>query len=598
MSRYHLDPQRVTRLHRITGKAAINSHGRTRIPPDGTPRLNGINVKAKKSITRVDLPSEDIEILTEFDRNESKHDGSYSMVFDGPNLTIANKFRIDASGLLELDSVTLSGFKSTLEAIGISNSRAPVTIKGYVTRMSAALRERPIYHFTPESYAYLVEPVSIETNHAFASVLRSWHRLGYPGIDSKTIDVVNALKTKSSPSRKRITSDDPTEGWYTTQEYENLVDTYWLDYESGKVSLRDTSALLLTAQFGRRGGQLGALKVRDFASEGEADGVQGKRVAFPGAKDRKAELWFRGSKFEVHPMGDDLWDLCMLQVQSTILSHETYFQRPLTEAEKADLPFLEIHPKQLRRRRISVFKGDDSLHLSNASVTRILQRPEATRVISQRTGAPIREFAYRMRYTRARQLARLGVPRATLQYWLGHDGSFSLDHYYDDPAEDARLLNLEIQSILAPLSQAFFGQIRDKESDAIRGDQPSSRIELDGHVNVGTCGNHGFCDASVPIPCYRCSKFQPWVDAPHEEVLLRLLERQEQENNIFLPSKSRRILVPLQLDKDIDAVKLVIKLCDARKQELKADTYKAALTQTDKPTTDTNKNTTDGEPTE
>ena len=49
---------------------------------------------------------------------------------------------------------------------------------------------------------------------------------------------------------------------------------------------------------------------------------------------------------------------------------------------------------------------------------------------------------------------------------------------------------------------------------------------------------------------------------------LRLIERQEEENNIHIPSKARRMLVPLQLDKDIAAVKLVIKLCDVRKQEL------------------------------
>jgi integrase len=418
-----------------------------------------------------------------------------------------------------------------------------------------------------------VKQVSIETNHAFTSILNVWYRLGYPGIDAATIDVVNALKAPSSQGRSRITSDDATKGWYTAQEYEDLIDTYWLDYESESVSLRDTSALLLLGQYGKRGIQLANLKVCDFMSCGETDGLSGKRIAFPGAKDRGAEKWFRGSKFEVHPLGDDLWNLSMLQIDSTVSFHEKYFGRPLNDAERNELPFLQTSLIRLRERKIKTFKTVQSsamLHFSPQGISSLLKRLQGTKVISHRTGEPVREFAYRMRYTRARQLARLGVPRTTLQYWLGHAGNTSVDHYYDDPAEDARLLDIEMQVILAPLAQAFYGTLRDKESDAVRGDDPSSRIELDGRYNVGTCGDHGFCSASVPIPCYRCAKFQPWVDAPHEEVLLRLIERQEEENNIHLPSKSRRILVPLQLDKDIAAVRLVIKLCDARKQELKS----------------------------
>ncbi|MGY1917421.1 hypothetical protein ACW9IF_00695 [Pseudomonas tolaasii] len=207
-------------------------------------------------------------------------------------------------------------------------------------------------------------------------------------------------------------------------------------------------------------------------------------------------------------------------------------------------------------------------HKSASSISQILLRKDGSPVISERTGELLHEFAYRMRHTRARQLARLGVPRKVLQYWMGHESPISLDSYYDDPAERARPLNNDVGTLLAPLAQAFSGVIRDDESHAIRGDDPTSRIELDGRKGVGTCGESGFCSASVPIPCYRCSKFQPWVYGPHKEVLIRLIDRQEEENNIHLPSKSRRMLAPLQLDKEIRAVKTVIALCEKRKAEL------------------------------
>lgn len=534
---------------------------------------NNATKDAVQAIDRLNIPSEDIDILTSFDRNELPSNSSYSVRFSDTSVTIANKRTIDIRSILEMDSQTVHGFKSTLEAIAISNLRAPGTLAAYVSSFAHAIKIHSIKKFTPNSYQQLIENTNQSNNRALTSILKTWYRLGYPGLDAETFSIVSALKAPGVQSRKRITSEDPTEGWYTTQEYDDLIDTYWLDYESGKVNLRDTSALLLVGQYGKRGGQLAKLKVCDFLSDGETEGLYGRRVVFPGAKDRHAENWFRGSKFEIHPLGDDLWNLCMLQIDSTIAHHEQHFQRKLTEAERDELPFFQIDMKRLKKLSCGTFPiGQSSavFHLGTSGMSGVLKRTLGSIVVSHRTGKPVREFAYRMRYTRARQLARLGVPRTTLQYWLGHDGNTSVDHYYDDPAEDARLLDLEMQVMLAPLAQAFSGTLRDKESDAVRGDNPASRIELDGHHSVGTCGEHGYCSASVPIPCYRCAKFQPWVDAPHEEVLLRLIERQEEENNIHLPSKARRMLVPLQLDKDIAAVKLVMKLCDARKQELRS----------------------------
>lgn len=534
---------------------------------------NNATINAAKAIDRLNIPIEDIKILTNFDRNELPPSGSYSVRFSDTSVTIADRRTVDIRSTLEMDNQTVLGFKSTLEAIAISNLLAPSTLGNYISSIEQRIKISSIKEFNSNSYRKLIEQVSQDTNHAFTSILKTWYKLGYPGVDAETFSVVIALKAPGTQSRKRITSDDPTEGWFTAQEYDDLIDTYWLDYESGKVSLRDTSALLLIGQYGKRGIQLANLKVSDFLSDGETEGLSGKRVAFPGAKDRRAEYWFRGSKFEIHPMGDDLWNLCMLQIYSTIADHEKYFQRELTEAERNELPFLQRDMTRLKKLNNGSFPiglSSAVFHLSSSAISTILKRVSGSTVVSHRTGKSVREFAYRMRYTRARQLARLGVPRATLQYWLGHTENTSLDHYYDDPAEDARLLDLEMQVILAPLAQAFSGTLRDKESDAVRGNNPASRIELDGHHSVGTCGEHGYCNASVPIPCYRCAKFQPWVDAPHEEVLLRLIERQEEENNIHLPSKTRRILVPLQLNKDIAAVKLVIRLCDARKQELRS----------------------------
>ncbi len=54
----------------------------------------------------------------------------------------------------------------------------------------------------------------------------------------------------------------------------------------------------------------------------------------------------------------------------------------------------------------------------------------------------------------------------------------------------------------------------------------SSRVKIDGE-GVGNCGSYGFCGANVPIPCYTCTHFQPWLDGPHQIVLDELIAERE-----------------------------------------------------------------------
>ncbi|WP_434666863.1 hypothetical protein [Aeromonas sp. NJAU223] len=428
---------------------------------------------------------------------------------------------------------------------------------------------------------------SHEVTHGYFSFikrfLKKWHELNLPGITDDVIDFISQvqLPQPKRPAGSKIRSDDPTEGWYTDSEFDSLVQAIWRAYESGVNSLWRTCILLLSAQFGRRPIQIAHLKILDLKETGASCGVSGRRIEFPGAKDRSAN-GFRQSKIEVHPISDELWFLCKCQAEKTILRFETVLGQKLTPKEKLNLPlFPSISDRALERKlEASTFlhKVDSAilaspvLHIPNGKVSiAIMMGPYGETIISHRTGRPLVQNAYRFRYTRARQLARSGVPRAVLKYWLGHETDYSIDTYYDDPAERARVLNDQIAPLLAPLAQAFQGNLKDSEASAARGDDPASRIELDGQeaLGVGTCGEHGFCSASVPIPCYRCTKFQPWVLGPHHEVLNRLLERQRLENEVPRPGLKRRLLVPLQLDKDIQAVMEVISLCEARKAELR-----------------------------
>lgn len=160
------------------------------------------------------------------------------------------------------------------------------------------------------------------------------------------------------------------------------------------------------------------------------------------------------------------------------------------------------------------------------------------------------------------------MPRSLLSHWLGHTSEKSLDAYYNDPAEEARQLDEAMSSVLTPIAMAFAGTLIDSENQATRGDDPSSKLEFahEGKLkSVGNCGKHSFCaTSSVPIPCYRCKYFEPLVDAPHQEVLDALEQRQTAEQQALKIGGLRNLLIPIDLSSDINAVKNCIARCNAR----------------------------------
>ncbi|QQA60855.1 hypothetical protein JC965_24005 [Aeromonas caviae] len=72
-----------------------------------------------------------------------------------------------------------------------------------------------------------------------------------------------------------------------------------------------------------------------------------------------------------------------------------------------------------------------------------------------------------------------------------------------------------------------------------------------------------FCGANVPIPCYTCMHFQPWLDGPHEAVYQGLLNERERVKEV-----TGDIEVAAVLDRSILAVADVIMRCAKRREEL------------------------------
>lgn len=415
----------------------------------------------------------------------------------------------------------------------------------------------------------------------------------YPAaIEPDALQTLARTKARNTYS-SNVLSDDPTKSWLTDREYDALLHCVWKSYDDGGATTQVALMLLLSMQYARRPVQLASLKICDFQDNAKnTSGLTGRQIHFPGAKDKNAEENFRDSKIEIHPVADHLWDLFEIQKHEVRELFETTLDVRLTEKELQGLP-LFTSKSQIEKAAQSIsdhygLNWKDHLnhqlfHISTISASRILRWKLAGSLLSDRqsiikpplshrTGKPIYVSATRMRHTRARQLARMGMPKHILSFWLGHTNEKSLASYYNDPAEEARKISAAMNGVLAPMALAFTGKLIDNESQATRADDPESKLEFgnDGDLkNVGNCGKYSFCaTTTVPIPCYRCKHFEPLVYAPHEEVLQALLKRQADEKAMLKIGGSRQLLLPIDLSADIRAVQSCIDRCNARKAEL------------------------------
>lgn len=202
--------------------------------------------------------------------------------------------------------------------------------------------------------------------------------------------------------------------------------------------------------------------------------------------------------------------------------------------------------------------------MRTGSITGRLERTVARlEVPSERTRKSLHVFPLRLRRTVATRAAREGLGTVVIAELLDHTDDQNARVYTENVPEHVAAIDAAVASQLAPIVQAFSGMLVDKEAEALRGNDIASRIRCDSGSNVGTCGSFGFCGASAPLACYTCKAFQPWLDAPHHEVLERLFQERERIRSITMDDSIAAIN-----DRTIVAVSQVIGLCARRKAEL------------------------------
>ena len=254
------------------------------------------------------------------------------------------------------------------------------------------------------------------------------------------------------------------------------------------------------------------------------------------------------------------------QAEYVVRSVCTAFGYELQKNEKSELPLFpdmaELKAITSPKNLIAMLKNDQ-LHIKSAKVTEVCKTiADVAQLHSERTGELLNISSNRFRYTTGTRAAREGFGEMVIAELLDHSDNQNAGVYIENIPEHVESLDKAVGHHLARYAQAFAGVLIDEEKDATRGDDLNSRIKIDGE-GIGSCGSYGFCGANVPIPCYTCIHFQPWLDGPHEVVYEELIAERNR-----LVDVTGDMQIAAVNDRSILAVADVIQQCTARREEL------------------------------
>jgi len=374
--------------------------------------------------------------------------------------------------------------------------------------------------------------------------LRFWYDIGYYGVSKEFLSSIADFKLEGNEKFKAILTSDPNEGPFTPIETQAILDSMNNALSAGSIDVTDYFALYLLLTTAQRPIQLMSLRFSDFYQK------SGKfYVNIPRAKQRGVP--FRGS-FDSHEVPEDV------HIAMRLHRHKVYEQ--IGEgASSIDLP---VFPNYRKFEEAPIAAVEEltldhyapAHHLGDGVCRRAMQLLGA---MSERTGETIHLTPKRFRSTMGTDMAREGFGAAPIASKLGHVDLQHTGAYVQSSPEFAEVINKAVGATLAPLAQAFAGTLIRDEEEALRGNDPTSRIRTtDGSKGVGNCGSFGFCGVNAPVGCYTCNRFQPWVDAPHQEVMDALLEERQQILDLTGDKT-----VAAQLDRSILAAADVIQQC-------------------------------------
>jgi integrase len=380
-------------------------------------------------------------------------------------------------------------------------------------------------------------------------------------VDADMVRVVNDWQIETPQKGDAVRRLDPDFGPFTDTELQGLIEAFARAFESGLINVVQFSLLMLLQATGRRPWQLMNMRLKDLFDVSTGDGAFRYFANVPRVKQRGRG--FR-QEFRKAELIRDIWDLLQIQRCHVIATFTAQSGSAIPDALVRELPL--FHSPVALREVLSLKDIEDSvpldiLHMRREDfMTAIRGAVLKCAVFSERTDRALHVFARRFRYTIASRAAREGFGVSVIAELLDHSNNDSAYIYTLNVPEHGAHIDRVVGKHLAAVASAFAGRVVKNKTEAVRGLEPGSDIRSTSGHGSGTCGNGGACRANVPIPCYTCHFFQPWLDGPHEEFHAELIAQR-----IEILDVTGDAAVATALDRTIQAVAEVVAICTERK---------------------------------
>ena len=360
--------------------------------------------------------------------------------------------------------------------------------------------------------------------------LLAWHGWGFPGVSDEVESLLQGWRIRGNEKGRAVAQGDPRKGPFTDLELGSILDWANRALSRCEIQLEDYAYLLTLAMTARRPVQIAALRGADLVEKRNRNGTPEYVIQFPRAKQRGGRFRL---DFRSLPAIEDLYLTLRAQHRASVARVEEAVGCDVPADLEQQVPIfinslvLDEIGDAAALRGFLIGGAPDRLHAKVSRLKSLLARcNKACTARSERTGKPVHLFATRFRYTRGTNLRREGFGPEIIAYLLDQSDTQNVTTYTENTVQEAETINRVVGHKLAPFAQACMGTLVESEREAIRGDDPRSRVPNHRQEAVGTCGNHGFC-ASGFRACYTCHHFQPWVDGPHKDVLNELYEEKK-----------------------------------------------------------------------
>lgn len=483
-----------------------------------------------------------------------------------------SKWRLDNSTVIhwhllpnDCEAIFIHGFKEQLAdwACELSPSSCLVVF----STILSLLRKTGSVSLTLSAVQNYLSMLDSSNEYKLGSIrafLLNWIDKKIKGIDPKLGSWLEQLTLKGMNKGVPVAKGCPFTGAYSMQEQHAVLNWGVNAFMDNKLSLRDYSWLLLNIYLGARPTQFCQFRAGDLKIEN--NGAEKKfTLDIPQAK-KHGQTNFRDD-FVTVEIDEELALLFTNQAKATLSLIEKQVGE-LPEELKGEMPVFAAPRKisslvSVGDLRDGLTKKPDRIHMSrNVAVKILYSLSVKCDAKSERLeGEYIHLTARRFRYTLGTNAARRGLSLFVIAKVLHHSDTQNASVYTENVKELTEEVNEALAPVLAPLAQAFSGQLIASEADAIRVNDPRSRIHNRNGNAVGNCGSFGFC-ATGGRACYTCAKFQPWVHGRHQAILDDLLEERER-----LKSKGASAYVLQSTDRTVLAITQVIQLCEKAKMD-------------------------------